>query len=458
MNSGGHGTDPARLRVLVVATQQSALAARIAIALADAGFHVAALTPHGNPVRQARKVAKHFTWCRWLWSRRTVRALDRWSPNLIVCADDLAVRQLTRLHHRIVSANDARQSNIRELIELSLGPAASFSTICDKSDFLLRAASEGLRCPRTVVTPAGHPLVSVPADLNYPMVVKADHSYGGICVRIVDSAPAVRAAAWEVQTPSEWHGIFRRLFAAVLGSAIAAHLKLPLRRTISLQEYISGRPGNRAVVCWKGEVLAGISVEVIEVTDEHRPASVVRTIDHPEMASAVEHMVKCLNLSGFIGIDFILDASDQAWIVEMNPRVTPICHLSLADGTHLPASLYLRMSRGLCPPPKPGPFVSEVIALFPNEVIRSPDSEYLRRGRHDVPWDEPLVVRSVLDRALRVRLRDRTRAFIERYPAIDGALIRFGIRAAKSRARCGDGGDRRTMDRAGAAGRDGERL
>src|SRR5262249_18407867 len=100
-----------------------------------------------------------------------------------------------------------------------------------------------------------------------------------------------------------------------------------------LQQYIPGRPSNRAVICCKGKVLAGISVEVVELNHEYGPASVVRLIDHPEMAMVAEHMVECLNWSGFVGFDFVLDSSNQAWLIEMNPRVTPISHFSLANGT-----------------------------------------------------------------------------------------------------------------------------
>jgi glutathione synthase/RimK-type ligase-like ATP-grasp enzyme len=431
MNPELTGDEAAKLRALVVATQATMLGARIAIALADVGFHVAALTPHGHPVRRSRTVRNHFTYCRRLWLRLTVRALDQWSPDLLVCADDLAVRQLQSLYRRTASSEDKTRLDICKLIELSFGPAASFPAMRNKSDFLLRAANEGLRCPTTVVIPAGRELEALPTNLNYPILAKADQSYGGICVRIVNSGAAVRATIWELQTPATWHGIFRRLFGTILGSATAAPLKLLLRRTISLQHYIRGRPANRAVVCWKGNVLAGISVEAVEVMAEHGPASVVRVIDHPDMAISADHMVKCLNLSGFIGFDFILDSSNRAWIIEMNPRVTPICHLSLADGTNLAASLYVHMSGR--PPSKLSPFIPELIALFPHEVVRSPSSEYLRRGRHDVPWSEPEVVRSVLNQAMRVGIRNRMRTFVERYPSIVNALVRFGIMVARAR-------------------------
>jgi glutathione synthase/RimK-type ligase-like ATP-grasp enzyme len=416
-----------KLKVLVIATQKTVVAARISMALADIGFRVAALTPHGHPVRRLRKISDHFAYHTLAELKSTVRAIDRWSPDLLVCADDVAVKVLQTLHQRTASDVKARR-HISELIELSLGPATSFPEMRNKSDFLARVEIEGLRSPRTIVIPATRAFESsVPAELSYPIVVKADQSYGGRCVRIVNSDADVRATVWELQTPTTWRSIFRRFFGAILGSEALGPLRLPLRRTVSLQQYIPGRPSNRAVICWKGKVLAGISVEAVEVKHGSGPASVVRLIDHSEMAIFAEHLVKRLDLSGFVGFDFVLDSSNQAWIIEMNPRVTPICHFSLADGTNLAGSLYKQMM-GLQPLSRLAPANCGLVALFPDEVIRSPSSEYLQSCQHDVPWNEPELVRSVLDQALRTGICRRVRIFLERYflTAV-GALVRLGL-------------------------------
>jgi hypothetical protein len=138
-------------------------------------------------------------------------------------------------------------------------------------------------------------------------------------------------------------------------------------------------------------------------------------------------MVKCLDLSGFVGFDFVLDSSNQCWLIEMNPRVTPICHFSLADGTSLAGSLYTEMM-GLQPKSRPASINSGLIALFPHEIVRSPSSEYLQFCQHDVPWHEPQLVRYVLNQALRTGIRRRVRTFLERYlPAVVGALVRLGL-------------------------------
>jgi glutathione synthase/RimK-type ligase-like ATP-grasp enzyme len=400
------------LKVLVIATQNSAMTARISMALDDAGFRVATLTPHGNPARRLRKVRDHFSYRLGSRGASTVRVIVQWSPDFLVATDDLAVRDLHALHRRITASKATSQRHIADLIELSLGSAAGFPVARNKSDFVTRAGGEGMRCPKTVIIPADGTF-RPPAELSYPVVVKADNSYGGLCVRIADSEAAVRAAVWELQTPSRWHSRLRRLAGAILGSHAFAALNLPLRRTVSLQQYITGRSCNRAVVCWEGKVLAGISVEAVEVTHEHGPASVVRPIDHPEMAKAAEHMVKCLNLSGFVGFDFVLDSSSRAWVIEMNPRVTPICHLSPANGTNLAWSLYRQMG-GLAPLPAPASADCDPIALFPGEIIRSPSGAYIQSCHHDVPWNEPELVRGILSQALRMRLTTRLRTFAER--------------------------------------------
>jgi glutathione synthase/RimK-type ligase-like ATP-grasp enzyme len=424
--------DAAQLKILVFATQDSPLAARIAIALANAGFFVAAITPYGNPVREVRKVRQQFAYRTRPRLKSIIGAIHQWIPNLLVCTDDAAVRELQTLHQRTQDSRDKSVKEIPELIERSLGPPTSFSAIRDKSAFSALAERQGLRCPKTFVFPANRTFETRLVEPSYPIVVKADHSDGGRCVRIVGSDADLRATVWELQMPDTWRG--RRFFGSMLGSEALRPFRLPIRRTISLQGFIDGRPANRAVVCWQGKVLAGISVEAVEETYQCGPASVVRLIDHAEMTMFCERMVKRLHLSGFVGFDFILDSANRAWILEMNPRVTQVCHFLLADGTDLAASLYMHMS-GQRPqtnrqlqPSKIAPINRGLISLFPNEMIRSPSSNYLRSCQHDVPWEEPELVSSLLNKGMRMGAARRARTFLQyRFPSAVGALVRLGL-------------------------------
>jgi len=433
MSTCGHAERP---NILVFATENNPLAARISLALACVGFRVAALTRPGHPVREARKIPRHFAYHARFPLKSIIRAIDRWSPAFLVCTDDLAVRELQNLHKYTAASDDKSGRDdkagrrISDLIELSLGPPTSFPAIRNKSDFLALAKLEGLRCPKTVVIPATGALKSSPGELTYPVVVKADHSSGGRCVRVVDSDADLRLAIWELQAPGTWRG--RRFLGAMLGSEALRPLTLLLRRTISLQEYIVGHPGNRAVICWKGKVLAGISVEVVEVMHERGPASVIRLVNHPEMAAVGERMVERLNLSGFVGFDFMIDSANRAWLLEMNPRVTQTCHFSLADGTDLAGTLYAQMKNQL-PRPRPASINRDQIALFPNEIIRAPSSSYFLSCQHDVPWEEPELVRGVLNQTRRMQIRRQARRFAERHlPAVVSGLVRIGLLGART--------------------------
>ncbi|MFZ0640465.1 MAG: ATP-grasp domain-containing protein, partial [Candidatus Acidiferrales bacterium] len=124
------------------------------------------------------------------------------------------------------------------------------------------------------------------------------------------------------------------------------------------------------------------------------PASVLRAIDNAEMSLAIKKVVRRLELSGLHGFDFILDEqTGNAHLIEMNPRATQVGHLTLGPGRDLPAALYAAAS-GM--PLRTAPKITEndTIALFPQEWIRNRASAFLESGYHDVPWEQPELVRA----------------------------------------------------------------
>jgi len=126
------------------------------------------------------------------------------------------------------------------------------------------------------------------------------------------------------------------------------------------------------------------------------PATVLRLIEDVEMATAAEKMVRRLNLSGLHGFDFMLESeTGNVYLIEINPRATQVGHLTLGSGRDLPAALYAAVSGEAL---KAAPKVTEndTIALFPQEWVRDPASAFLRSGYHDVPWEEPELVRVCL--------------------------------------------------------------
>ena len=167
------------------------------------------------------------------------------------------------------------------------------------------------------------------------------------------------------------------------------------RPTLSIQSYVAGRPANAAVACFEGTPLGAVHAEVIESDGPTGPSTVLRLIDHPDMTYAVKTIVSRLELSGLCGLDFILDDDGRAHLLELNPRATPTSHLVAADGTDLLTAL--RTAFGYeRPPVRTASYSNDLVALFPQELLRDASSPNLRLAHHDVPPHAPDLVATVL--------------------------------------------------------------
>jgi hypothetical protein len=238
---------------------------------------------------------------------------------------------------------------------------------------------------------------------------------------VADVEQAQRALVNMAARPSLANALVRLLLDRDASSLLSALRQG--RRGVTLQEFIVGAPANRAVACWRGRVLAGISVVALHTQHATGPATVVRIIDNPEMADSVARLVRRLGLSGFWGVDFMLDESGAAHLIEMNPRATPITHLVARDGQNLPAALLACLSSKcgsatLLEPPRGvgrvGPALgalsglvplatgaridNDTVALFPGEWRRDAASPHLSAAHHDVPWGEPALVQELVRR------------------------------------------------------------
>ena len=229
-----------------------------------------------------------------------------------------------------------------KLIENSLGNSEGFRLSLKKSKLLLLAKSLGVRCPPTV----GISSQEIDCQLytvTYPILIKGDGSCGGKLVQIVEDPAQARRAIFEFQLPSNWPMLLRVLIAKFLPASIVKMIPSD-PSDICMQDFVSGYPANRAVACWKGEVLAGTSVRVRETVYPFGPAALVESINSPEMAEVAKVLVKRLKLSGLIGFDFMLNSANRAWFIEMNPRVTPVSYLHCSEGPNLSDALFSKVA------------------------------------------------------------------------------------------------------------------
>ncbi len=121
--------------------------ARLAVALAHAGFSVEALCPLGHAVNQTHAASRIHRYYGLAPLRSVDRAIAASKPDLVLPGDDLAARHLHDLYRR--SEFDSRREDFAPLLERSLGSPEYFPIIHSRAAFMELARQEGVRVPET---------------------------------------------------------------------------------------------------------------------------------------------------------------------------------------------------------------------------------------------------------------------------------------------------------------------
>ena len=240
--------------------------------------------------------------------------------------------------------------------------------------------SLGVACPKTTLFADGLDFAVEDFGLTFPVIVKTDDAWGGLGVRIVNDGSALSTAIAELSLPYNFPEKLKRILGQMLRAG-------PLRqrfgqpRKISIQQYVAGRPCTRAVVCWQGKVLAGVTVDVLATLHEFGPSTVAKVTHRPDVAAAAEKIVAKLGLTGFLGFDFIVDVANNSWFLEMNPRATPTCHICTVNDD-LPSSLFAQVT-GMKPNDGRCIVDEQAFTLFPSGTRRrgTKMTPYLRGRR-----------------------------------------------------------------------------
>lgn len=380
--------------VLLATTSRWFPTARLAVTLANAGCQVHAVCPQGHPISKT-VVGRHtFTYDALTPLRSFSAAISKTNPDLIVSGDDLATWHLHELYRRSLKAGASGAARA-QLIERSLGAPEHFPIVEDRASFIQIAHEAGVRVPANSIISNSEQLQNWAANASFPAVIKANGTSGGEGVLLVKSAAAALSAFNYLHAPP----FFTRAIKRAILDRDATLLRPSLLRqkaVVNAQSFIQGREATSALACWNGTVLASLHFEVLQKSHASGHATVLRRTAHPEMIAATETMVRRLRLSGLQGFDFMLDAqTSAAYLIEINPRATQVCHLNLGERQDLPGALVSALT-GMPVTPSPSVTQNDVITLFPQEWARNPASPYIRSGYHDVPWEQPALLRACL--------------------------------------------------------------
>jgi hypothetical protein len=376
-------------KALVVSVLPYLFSARVVLGLREVGFLVAIVSPKRHPIHRLRHPARYFplgiaganSLGPFGARTRIASAIEDFAPDVVIACDD----QATILLH---SAALAAQAPVRRVIEKSLGPAKAYQVLESRTRQVKLAASFGIRTPPFAEVTSVASLSRAIQDLAVPAFLKRDTTWAGQGVkRITDERDGQRV----------WHELSRShsVFAALKNIPVTGwrYAMAGLRRErplIHLQTEIHGMPANRTVICKDGKVLGGLSLVALQTSSSTGPASVLRIAREEEMSRAADALARDLELSGFVGFDFVIPDRGEIYFLEINARATPACSLVMPDSPDLLGVLFEAVTGNPCRSsrlPK-----SDTVALFPDEMLRDKASDFLRTAYHDVPADEPGLV------------------------------------------------------------------
>jgi hypothetical protein len=388
------------------------------MALAGAGCMVEALCPAGHPLGRMHAVRRAHAYRGLMPLMSFEKAIEATEPDFIVSGDDVATCHLHHLYDRKRRSGQAGRW-FCDLIERSLGAPQNFPVIYARNAFMNMAREEGVRAPKTEVIRDLDDLRQWVARFGFPTVLKSDGTSGGEGVRVAHSLEEAERAFRLLQAPPLLARAAKRALIDQDKRLVWPSL-FRKRSVVNAQVFVAGREATSTVACWNGAVLASLHFEVINKSGSVGPSSVLRLIENAEMSAAVEKMVRRLSLTGILGFDFMLEADPvNAHLIEINPRATQVGHLTLGPGHDLPAALYSALSGQ---PLRAAPKLTEkaTITLFPQEWMRDPESAFLASGYHDVPWEEPELLRACVRKTWKFNFHDSRQ---DALPALSTARI-----------------------------------
>ena len=405
-----------RPRILLLDTNRWAVVPRLAIGFGQMGCEVGVLCPSpGHPAQKTKSVRRIFRYNGLHPSDSLRSAIESFDPEFVIPACDRSVQLLHELHAKAVTKEDGN-TGIARLIERSLGSPESFAVASSRFPLIEVARSEGIPVPETRSIEDLDGLKRWSNDCAPPWVIKADGTWGGRGVRIARTEPEAERFFAELTERASNAELIKRMILNRDRDWVLSDWKRS-RPGVVAQSFIKGRPANCAVACWQGEVLAGIAVEVMAASGAQGPANIVEVVPGSEMLSAAEKIAGRLGITGFFGLDFMIESgTGTPYLIEMNPRCTPPCSLSLGNGRDLVAAIASRLT--LRPEPLRQAVTKKTrIAYFPQSVLSQSDSSHRTQTDSvylDIPQGEPELTHGLLhpwcERSLSGRFVDSLRA------------------------------------------------
>lgn len=383
-------------RVLIIALNENwSGISRLPSGLKRHGLEVFALCPENSFIAKTKFLSDAIKYKTYTYSRskliyiRIIHAILHFKPDFILPGDEDTILALQNIM-QIIKYLPFFDS-IKKLISKSFTDEKFNQIILSKSEFQIKCVEWGVRTPKNKIVSNQSEAKNVAAEFGYPVVIKHDSGYGGCGVVICD-------------TENDLVDHFKQVENISITSKIKSHLKdlffvsvLNQAGIISIQQFIKGEVGQSPFCAFNGKVIAtNPMLKVHTYPGKTGPTSLAKGIQDKDIEDFVNKVAKNLNYNGFGSLDFLISHENQLlYVIELNPRPTPTCHI---QSTHMTNDLCEAFAAGLNQQPyTPKKFWPFTVAMFPGEKKRDPNSPYLTNSYHDIPVDDPELLKA-LDR------------------------------------------------------------
>lgn len=359
---------------------------RLPKALHDVGFHITALCPDDSFLAKTSFIDVLVNFKSQLDYRNTFfKLLRKNNFDFIIPGGDQEVLYLSQL----IQKNAKFLVPVRKIIkdiQPKLSEADSYNLLVNKSNLQKLAKQLGINTPNNLIVNSQEELEKGMKSRNYPIVLKRDHGVSGWGVKICQNEEELMEGYNEFKS-----NLRKGNTLDIIKEGIKQALAFPVfthKEDISIQDYIDGETCSHNIFASNGEVLSSYThINEICYPAKTGPSCVIRVINNDSINDAAKKIIKESNFTGFAGFDFMIDKEGTPYFIECNPRPTPTTHLSHLCGGNLAAMLAKHLGEDINPTPSPD-IVHERIALFPSELKRDKESEYITKYYHDVPTDD----------------------------------------------------------------------
>ena len=379
---------------LLVSSIRWPLTAKLALAFLRHGCRLQVVCPPDHPFSFVSGTSRIYPYSGINSLRSLCEAITLARPDFIVPCDDGVVWQLHELHRT--------KPELRALIERSLGSASGYEIVASRAGLMQIAEELRIRVPQTKEINDATDLRAWFSVAGKSGVLKLDWTCGGKGVQITHSLVEAESALTAMRRPANVMTALGRWL--LIHDALAfwkwKHQRQP---ALTMQQFIAGRPANTMLACRDGKVLGMVTVEVLCAQSSTGTALAVRLIENEEIRTAAELLAERLQLSGFHGLDFMIeDETGHAYLIELNPRCTQLGHLQIAMQGDLVGVLCGATGGGRSQQNE-RTIYEETIAFFPEALFSKPQCPFLATSYVDVPWEEPRLVIELMRRDWRDR-------------------------------------------------------